>query len=167
MEQRDVHIDLTLAAISGSFFAPGGRYPKNEDGLESDVCQKVVDNLAGVVKFFGLELTEDASFDRRKQLFFPKTKIHCECQLLAFLHHNPFVPFVHTSGYRNNSVVDPTSICVRTIKSSGNMLAGLFQRNYSAHIHQKCFFSATYIAASHFFPIFLNPCSSLTGIKLL
>ena len=39
VEQRDVHVDLTLAAISGSFFAPGFRYPKNEDGLESDVCQ--------------------------------------------------------------------------------------------------------------------------------
>ena len=37
-----------------------------EDGLESDVCQKVIDNLAGVVKFFGLELTEDTGFDRTK-----------------------------------------------------------------------------------------------------
>ena len=28
VEHRDVHVDLTLAAISVSFFAPGGRYPK-------------------------------------------------------------------------------------------------------------------------------------------
>ena len=145
VEQRDVHVDLTLAAISGSFFAPGGRYPKNEDGLESDVCQKVIDNLAGVVKFFGLELTEDASFDRTKQIFFPKTKIHCECQLLTFLHHNPFVPFVHTSGYRNNPVVDPTSICVRTIKSSGNVLAGLFQAELlSSHSPKMLLFGHLY-----------------------
>ena len=148
MEQRDVHVDLTLAAISGSFFAPGFRYPKNEDGLESDVCQKVIDNLAGVVKFFGLELTEDASFDRTKQIFFPKTKIHCECQLLAFLHHNPFVPFVpfvHTSGYRNNPVVDPTSICVRTIKSSRDMLAGLFQAELlSSHSPKMLLFGHLY-----------------------
>jgi hypothetical protein len=97
-EQRDVHVDLSLAAISGSFFAPGGRYAKKKDEFESDVYQKVMDNLAGEAKFFGLELTEELSFDGTKRIFFPKTKIHCECQLLAFLHRNPFVPFVHYIG---------------------------------------------------------------------
>jgi hypothetical protein len=97
-EQRDVHVDLTLAAISGSFFAPGGHYAKNKDEFEGDMYQKVMDNLAGEAKFFGLKLTEDATFDGTKRIFFPKTKIHCECQLLAFLRCNPFVPFVHYIG---------------------------------------------------------------------
>ena len=97
-EQRDVHVDLSLAAISGSFFAPGGRYSKNKDEFEGDVYQKVMDNFAGEAKFFGLKLTEEASSDGTKRIFFPKTKIHCECRLLAFLHCNPFVPFVHYIG---------------------------------------------------------------------
>ena len=44
-EQRDVHVDLSLAAISGSFFAPGGRYAKNKDEFEGDVYQKLMDNF--------------------------------------------------------------------------------------------------------------------------
>ena len=122
-----MHVDLSMAAISGSFFAPGGRYAKNKDKFEGDVYQKLMDNFAGEAKFFGLKLTE-ASSDGTKRIFFPKTEIHCECQLLAFLHCNPFVPFVHYIGLsRADPYMDATSICARTMKSSANMLAGLIR----------------------------------------